>query len=55
MQIKTTVGCHFTPTMATMSKTGSLKASEEVPLLVGIQDAVATLGTVWWFLKTFSM
>lgn len=29
MQIKTTVGYHFTPTMAMMSKTGNLRASQD--------------------------
>lgn len=28
MQIKTTVGCHFTPTMTTMSKTGNLRVNQ---------------------------
>lgn len=52
MQIKTTAGSHFTPTMATVSKTGDRSVSKdgqlpEATLLVGIQGAVATLETVW--------
>lgn len=55
MQIETAVGRHFTPTMATASKTGDQSASKngqlpETASLGGMQGAVATLETVWQFL-----